>query len=132
VVEALCQGGADINLHQRKVSWDVDGGDTPLHIATRTSIRGADWCDMPTERSECAKILIAYGADVNAQNDAGRTPLHSAVLHHENVDFVKVLLEHGAKLDVKDVKRKTARMLAQSTEIVALLREAERARKGVK
>jgi ankyrin repeat protein len=133
VVEALYQGGADVNLHHRKVVWGADDGDTPLHIATRASVGvGAHRRDMPTAHSECAKILIAYGADVNAQNDAGRTPLHSAVLRIENVDFVKVLLEHGAKLDVKDVKRKTARMLARNTEIVALLREAEGAGKGVK
>jgi ankyrin repeat protein len=56
--------------------------------------------------------LIAYGAKVDAQNDEGQTPLHSAVLQG-NVHFAKVLLKHGAKLDIKDADRKTALMLAR-------------------
>jgi ankyrin repeat protein len=119
VVRAVCEGGAHVSFHHRSVPWGVDDGDTPLHIATRASV-GADWSDTENVCSECAEILIAYGAEVNAQNDAGRTPLHPAV-RQGNAGFVKVLLEHGAKLDVKDVDGKTAFMLTEDTEIVTLL-----------
>jgi ankyrin repeat protein len=122
VVEAVCKGGANVNFHHRCVPrisrpFKVEGGevgDTPLHIATRASV-GAPLPDTSRVRSECAEILIAYGADVNAQNDAGRTPLHSAVLQRD-VCFVEVLLKHDAKLEVKDVIGETALMVASDMD----------------
>lgn len=42
-------------------------GETALHLAARYA------------RSDAAKRLLESGADANAQDHAGRTPLHSAV-----------------------------------------------------
>jgi ankyrin repeat protein len=40
-------------------------------------------------------LLLANGADVNAENNAGSTPLYLAVVEgHENV--VELLHQHGA------------------------------------
>ena len=66
--------GKDVN------SEDECCGVTPLHYATRWG------------RKEIAELLIAKGADVNALNNDGLSPLDYA----ENETF-GVLIDHGAK-----------------------------------
>ena len=62
-------------------------GDTPLH-----SVR---------ERPEFIQLLIEYGADVNAQNDRGQTPLHIA-FSEGDVEVARCLIQAGADLNVRD------------------------------
>jgi len=60
------------------------GGNTPLHLAV--------WnC-----QKEMVGLLVAKGADVNAKNNHGRTPINAA--GHE--DIGKYLLKHGATCDI--------------------------------
>lgn len=49
---------------------------------------------------ETVKELIAGGADVNARDGAGWTPLHEAA-RHGRVQMVEVLLEHGADAEAR-------------------------------
>lgn len=55
----------------------------------------------PKEDMEALKLLLELGADVNAANDQGMTPLMGAA-HRGANEEIKVLVEHGAKLDAKD------------------------------
>lgn len=64
-------------------------GSYPIHIA---AVRGAF--------DEMA-ALIAGGANVNALGEDGFTALHWAA-RDGNLNLVKLLLEHGAKADIKD------------------------------
>ena len=139
VVKLLCEYGADVNFHHHTVwrEWRdflVEPGDTPLHIAPRARTDASSLRHHHEVRSECAEILILHGADVNAQNDAGRTPLHSAVLAR-NISCVRVLLQHGANLGVKDRDGKTALTMVQDVDsdggyyhpgILALLKNHEK------
>jgi ankyrin repeat protein len=43
-----------------------------------------------------AEILLAHGADLNARNNHGETPLQTAMAQH-NEETVKFLLAHGAR-----------------------------------
>ena len=46
-------------------------------------------------------MLLDLGLDPNAQADTGRTALHGAA-HKGATDVIQVLVDHGAKLDVRD------------------------------
>lgn len=68
-----------------KDSRDEDGY-TPLHRAAYSN------------NVEIARILIQYGADVNAKTEYGWTPLHSAV-KWSNAEVAAFLLQHGADVN---------------------------------
>jgi ankyrin repeat protein len=54
---------------------------------------------------EGLKILLDRRVDVNATNDGGQTALHFAAMNSD--ETVKLLAEHGAKLDAKDKQGRT-------------------------
>jgi ankyrin repeat protein len=105
IVETLCSYGSDVNFRHDwyPMMLRSKSGDTPLHRAA--SIRSTN----------CTKILISYGANVDSQNDAGQTPLHRAV-RMADIVTVKVLVKHGARTDLEDIKGRTALMLAESMD----------------
>ncbi|KAK7698592.1 hypothetical protein SLS64_012331 [Diaporthe eres] len=92
-------------------------GETPLHFAAREGNR------------EAVEMLLDYGADVNAFDDDGMTPLHRAIESEplKESPAAKLLLSHGAALEPRDEWGSTAVMLASKrgdTELVRLLAEA--------
>jgi ankyrin repeat protein len=56
-----------------------------------------------------AQLLLAHGANVNAQAMDLQTPLHKAI----SAEVVKVLLEHGADLHIRDEEGKTPFQIAR-------------------
>ena len=57
-------------------------GTFPIHVAARHG------------RTECLKILLARGANINASDDLGCTPVHWAAIRRKD-DTLKVILEAG-------------------------------------
>jgi ankyrin repeat protein len=81
IVEILIAHGAKIE--------SVFAGRTPLHVATTFA------------KFEIAELLLANGADVNAQESFGLTPLHRAAIWPRK-DLIELLLKNGANVDMKD------------------------------
>jgi uncharacterized protein len=81
--------------------------DTNLHVTALQVAAGIGWVEgityewSPASTLEAVKMLLDLGLDANAQADTGRTALHGAA-HKGRPDVVQVLVDHGAKLDVRD------------------------------
>ncbi|NRA38075.1 MAG: ankyrin repeat domain-containing protein [Planctomycetes bacterium] len=110
--EAL-KDGADVLLTDKN-------GVSALHFAVRF------------RHPDAVKILLEYGAEVNLQcKKSGSTPLHRAVTNTgapgtagmiaEMREIVKVLLQHGADMQITNKKGSLAIDYAKDTEIIDLL-----------
>jgi ankyrin repeat protein len=81
--------------------------DTVLHVTPLQVAAGIGWVEGITyEWSEDAtlqavKMLLDLGLDPNVQSDTGRVALHGAA-HKGRPAVVQVLVDHGAKLDIRD------------------------------
>lgn len=115
-VKILIRKGADPNLTGRSVfsSWIT----TPLHISV---LKGTQRFG-PSSDAVIAE-LIAAGAHVSSDSDSdlGRTPLHYAASVN-NVSAAKLLLEAGAKVMPRDNENRTPIELAESGEMIKLLK----------
>ena len=105
VVEYLVGTGADVNAKD-------SGGQTALLYASKRSF------------NETAAFLLENGADVNVQSKKARVTALILAAVWDNVELVRMLLEHGADPDLTDSSGRTAKMLAQkkgNTAVVDLL-----------
>ncbi len=100
MVKELIAHGANVNMRSNEVRWERQqtaeprdkwlpiGGLTPLFFAGRDSCVG------------CIPILAEAGADLNAQDQDGYTPLLFALLNCQ-YDAAAALLEKGANPNLK-------------------------------
>ena len=127
VIRVLLERGANVNARIEHGSDDDVEGTTPLHVAAECG------------RVEVAHVLLEYGANVRAENNKGRTPLHDAADYERigrldsvedyasgKVEVVRVLLEHGANAGAQDNVGGTPLHLAAKyaeVEVIRLLLE---------
>ncbi len=130
MVQLLVEKGAQVNAK------DTFIGNTPLHDAAqeRKEDKGATehagglkivtYITTNRDRPQIVRYLLAHGAEVNATNKHGETPLHKAVKSGRKAT-VEVLLNNGAALELQaGYKANTPLMTASEEgelEIVKLL-----------
>ena len=108
-LKQLLDGNADMNDRVRSLeTCSAEWGNTPLHCAARVGNTGA------------ISVLLARGADVDAQNDRGLTPLHRAVRF---ADVVTLLIAKNADANAVDEQGRTALHLAAAFEDTSVIRE---------
>ncbi|XP_039291555.1 protein fem-1 homolog CG6966 isoform X1 [Nilaparvata lugens] len=101
------------SLIYQLVKMNVRGlnGQTPLHIACSseaTLVGRYPACSFPSV--QLVKMLMAVGAEPNATDDQGNTPLHIAArLQPCSTALAKALLDGGAHLDTVDQSGRTFR-----------------------
>ena len=136
-VKQLLAAGADVDA---KVGGFIRGW-TPLHFAARDGYKEivelliAEGANVNANNQygytplhlattkEVAALLISNGADVNAKIDEGWTSLHSAVANGHK-EVVEVLIAKGADVNAKDDDGDTPLLYAYSHwEIANLLRK---------
>ncbi|CAB0035306.1 unnamed protein product [Trichogramma brassicae] len=95
VVQILLKNGADPNQLDREMS-------TPVHALVRRCLCECGsafiFCDYRRPVEEIVHMLIQKGANIEARNRDGNTPLQLAVSRLD-VDLTKALLEHGASIE---------------------------------
>jgi ankyrin repeat protein len=84
IVEELLKYVTDVNMLYKST---YRRGDMPLHVAAKN------------KQEEVAKLFISYGADVNAQDETGKTPIVYAT-ENSDLKITKLLLTN--KANVKD------------------------------
>jgi len=100
----LISHGADVNA---KIKSDIvpDGwvhiaeGKTPLHNAASVSLIGEDLESYGN--IAVVELLLSHGANVNAKDRYGCTPLYDA-LFEGCLDVMELLIEHGAEVNAKN------------------------------
>ena len=94
IVKALLDGGADVNL-------EIDNGTTPLLAAA--GMMGPQW------RLEVIKLLLEKKPIIDHKNSIGDYALKTAV-YMSDIAVARLLLEGGAKTDMKDGEGKSLLM----------------------
>ena len=122
IVKALLKAGADPNLtdgagmtsplmiaiewnHPKTVRFLLQHGSNPRY---KDRLRGtALHMTAGALDTQSLSLLLNAGADINAQDDSGRTPLYRAS-EIGNLEPVQVLLKHHADPNLRDKEGKTA------------------------
>jgi ankyrin repeat protein len=109
----LVEHGADPNLA-------TPAGTTPLMAAAGVNwVVAQTYTESPQALIDAVMLCLELGADVNAANSMGLTALLGAVNRGSN-DIIRLLVDRGARLDVKDKEGRTALRWAEGVFLAAV------------
>ena len=111
-VKSLVLVGADVN---KNLEQHLDRNDIKLpYILADVDIKPLH---IILDNAEIVELFAEHGADVNAKDNRGRTPLHKV----SNAKDAQVLLDHGADVNAKDNEGKTPLHTVSNAEVVEVL-----------
>ena len=93
IAKVLLKRGADANVRLAEAF-----GGTILHIVTKNQPGGS--------QTQNINLLLEHGADLEAKDDHGQTPLATAVEDY-TFEAIPILLKRGANLEARDNKGRT-------------------------
>jgi ankyrin repeat protein len=138
IVKSMIEQGIDVNMEG---GWNSA---TPLHAAaSRRSMEVVQYLiskganvnatdkdgDTPLHNAhwiDMIQYLMLQGADVNARGRYGRTPLHVTARHYHRIGLLEYLVTHGADVHAKDNDGMTALDYMMKNEVLILERMEER------
>ena len=91
------------------VNQKNNAGKTPLHIAVS---KFDHYCDVDSH-IKFIRFLLNSGANVTEKDNAGNTALHYA----QNTNCAELLIKNGAKIFIKNDKRKTPFAMVKSGDM---------------
>jgi uncharacterized protein len=112
-MRALIAGGADPNIASQE-------GVTPLMVAAGLGWGANASRNVPGAWMAVVQYCLELGADVNAHDMYNYTALHGAAYRGDN-EVVKLLVEKGAKLDVRSKRGQTVTDMANGPMVNAHL-----------
>ena len=120
-INYIIDRGADIDTRDKY-------GGTPIHNALESSVtrqlRNIDeWSEdgiSETSNVDIVKILLDRGADIEAKNNVGNTPLIEAASIGD-IDSLKALLNRGADIEAKNNDGNTSLIEAKTVDILKVL-----------
>ena len=111
IIPYLIEKGANIKYKNKY-------GDTPWLYLSKNYF---DFFDFRKELLRKVGCLLGFGADINSQDDSGKTALHYAA-ECGYADIVSLLLSKGAKKDIKNKEGKIPYEICKHKKIKNLLK----------
>jgi len=106
VMKLLLERGADPNI-------PTFSGTTALMAASGVNwVVAQTFTEDPTTQLEAVRLCLEKGADINAANSMGLTAVFGAANRGED-HILEFLVEHGARLDIKDKEGRTPMVWAE-------------------
>jgi hypothetical protein len=113
--------------HGAKILPDERTKLTPLHLAA--ALRQNDYQTQYPQRFESVELLLAHGADIDAVDSQGKTPL-DWVYEQGDKEMADLLIKHGAKAKKHKSLEEASGARDTENEYNELFRVAEGVRKG--
>jgi ankyrin repeat protein len=100
VMRLLLDNGADPMIET------FEGTNALMAAAGINWVVSQTWTEGPEQLLEAVKLCIDLGMDVNHTNSMGLAAIHGAA-NRGSDDIIKLLVDHGARLDIQDKENRT-------------------------